>query len=162
MPLVMNTRDDSIVIKAFGNWYEWKPMQVKFIYENELAHWLVKERNYEGLVGLPEELEEYNVRKYPQNQNTLPPEAKSKIQDAIKAGRAAYCAHLRTVIYNLQVSLRQDLEQANIKADPKVFASPGEIKAMEELVRYQSLGDDAEQAKIEHLKELEKKIKAVA
>jgi hypothetical protein len=70
-----------------------------------------------------------------------------------------YVARHREIIYNNQVSLRRDLEVANIKADPAVFASKGEIESMRLVAKYQKRTEDAEQAKIDEVKKLMGQVK---
>ncbi len=69
-----------------------------------------------------------------------------------------YLEKFRRVIYNNQVSMKQDLGKANIQADPAVFASKGELDAMRLVAKYQKTAEDTEQLKIDEVKKLMKNV----
>jgi hypothetical protein len=148
----MNASAETQVFQAQGNWFTLKPGQIKNFNET-IADFMSQERRYLGLVLLPEAFED------PTANYAATPEGKEILSKLKAQGVEARCNYLRQIVYNNQVSLRMDLEKANIKADPRAFASEGEVKAMEELVKYQQQDEDATQKKVEHIQALEKKLK---
>jgi hypothetical protein len=147
--LVMNATNEKISVKALGNWFEFKPKQVKNM-EQKIGHFLITERRENGLVALPDSFED------PEYKNS--PEGKAELATIEQRGIEAFCDSLRKRIYNNQVSLRMDLERANIKADPSAFVTEGELEAMRLLAKYQTAKDDSAQKKQDEVKELMKKI----
>lgn len=149
MGFILNASIEEVNTKVFGNHFSLKPGQVKQ-FSDEIAHFMVKERGYLGLVDMPPEWEDLDYRESEPGKSVLITKKEEGINKRVD--------HLRRVIYNNEVSLRRDLEQANIKADPKVFASTGEVAAYREVVKYQKANNDATQAQVDELKGLEKQI----
>lgn len=151
MGLIFNASAEDQHFVVFGNHFNLKSGQIRN-FEDKIAHFIQTERRYLGLVDLPEEFTDVAHKESE--------EGKSLLAEKRREGIDARVQHLRSVIYNNEVSLRQDLEKANIKADPKVFASKGEVAAYRELVKYQKTQDDEASAKVDELKSLEKQIKS--
>ncbi len=151
MPFVMNTRDEDVHVKVFGKDFMFKPKQIKEFHQDNIAQFLTVDKREEGFIGLPQEAEELEWRQSE--------DGKAVIAAAMKQGIASYCGKLRQIVYNLEVSMRQDLDRKNIKADPRAFASAGELRAYKELVKYQQSENDVEQNRIDEIKELQKQIK---
>ena len=149
MSLIFNATDHTVTTQARGNWFTFKPKQIKQM-EGKLAQFLAEMRGEDGLMLLPDEFED------PDFQKTA--EGKAILAKTTEEGIAKLTEKLRKVIYNLQVSLKIDLEKANIKVDPAAFASKGELEAMRMLAQYQKHGEDAQQKKIDEVKELMGKI----
>lgn len=151
MGLVINASAETQEFKVFGNYFTLKPGQIKMFQEN-ISRFIATNETTKGLglVGLSDAFED------PSHKDSA--EGKKELEARLKDGVDARVRTLRALVYNNQVSLRRDLEMANIKADPKAFASEGEVKAYEELVKYQKVNDDVEAAKVQRLKDLEKKI----
>ena len=149
MALIFNATNEVQKTKALGNWFEFKPKQIKQM-TDDIAHFLAVERGDLGLVGLPEEMEDPEYRSSP--------EGKAALAEKEQQGIDKYIQALRAVIYNNQVSLRQDLDKANQKVDPAALASAGELQAMRIVAAYQSKKDDAEQKKVDEIKDLIKKV----
>ncbi len=149
MALVMNALEEEVSVKARGNYFTFKPNQIK-IMDDDLAQFLITERAEDGLVSLPETLEDPELR--------LTEEGKDIIRTAKRLGIANKVKKLKEIIYNNQVSLRQDLERANIKVDPAVYATDAEKKAMREYAKYQQAGKDEEGNAVKEVKELMKDV----
>jgi hypothetical protein len=149
MAWIMNATAEEQRVKAFGNYFTFKPKQIKVIDDN-LAAFLNAERKYQGMVSLSEKFED------PQYRDS--PEGKQEILTKEAEGLDAYISHLRALVYNNQVSLRQDLEKANLKVDPAALASEGELEAMKLLAKYQRNQEDARQKKVDMVKELMKTV----
>jgi hypothetical protein len=150
MGLVFNASAEDQHIVVFGNHFTMKAKQIKN-FEDRISNFIMTERREFGLVTLPEEFME------PEFKNS--PEGKAILEEKEREGIEARTKHLRAVIYNNEVSLKQDLERANIKVDPKVYASSGEVAAYRELAKYRKAQEDLDQAKVEELKKLEAEIK---
>lgn len=152
MALVMNASADTVEFRAYGSHFSMKSGQIK-TFQDHIARFIVTNESTRslGLVGLPEELEDIDFR---QSAAGL-----AAVEEKKKEGVNNRIAHLRQVIYNNQVSLRQDLEKSNLKADPRAFASEGEVKAFEELVKYQAKKEDEDQKRIDKIKALESRLK---
>lgn len=153
MALVYNATEELQSFKAAGNWFTFKPKQMKQM-DDAIAHFIATERQEFGMVLLPEELSDPEYK--------ASPEGKELLEQKTEQGINSFVSALRQVIYNNQVSLRQDLQQANIQADPASFASDGELKAMELVAKYQRAKNDDEQKKIDKVKELMKTVGSVS
>lgn len=147
MALVYNATNEDQSIKIYGNWFNLKSGAIKSI-DDKLAHGIATDKKEYGCVVLPETMEDLEFR--------ATDEGKKILEEKKAEGLQNYLSHLRGIVANNQISLRQDLERANIKADPAVFASLGEEKAMETLARYQRGKEDEAQIRAERLKELVK------
>lgn len=145
----MNATPEVIKVQAFGNWFEFKPEAIKVISNDALAHFLVTDKKYMGLVSFPEDVFEKGMDSK---------EFKETKEQKKKEGIDARVKHLQRVIQNLEVSLKRDLEQANIKADPMKMASPGEVAAYKELAKYAQMEQDAEESKAKEISKLKEKI----
>lgn len=150
MPLIFNASAETQRFQVFGNHFELGSKKMK-MFEERIARFIEMERRYLGLVSLPDDFMDPSFSNSEQGKQVLAEKEREGIDARVK--------HLRGVIYNNEVSLRQDLERANIKADPKVFASAGEVAAYRELATYKKSQDDAEAAKVEEIKKLEAEIK---
>lgn len=151
---IFNTTSEIQKVKAAGNHFEFKPKEVKFFYNTDIAAFIADERKHQGLVALPDEFLEHGYEKTP--------EGELRLAEFEQAGLDAYLGHLRTVIANNQVSLRQDLEKANLKIDPALLASKGELEAMRTVAKYQRQEEDRAQQKVDEVKELMKKVGTVS
>lgn len=150
MPVIMNCLDRDNDVVVGGATFKFKPNQIRVIYQPDIANTIVRLKGEFGFVGLDDTMEDPEYR--------ASEAGKKEILARRADGVNQYCQRLRTLIYNAQVSLRMDLERSNIKADPKVFASDGDIHNLEELLKYQTQKSDEDQKKIDRIKELEKKL----
>jgi hypothetical protein len=147
MALCYNTTDEEQSIKIFGNWYAFKPGQIRNLNDN-VAHFIETDRKETGIVTLPEQFDDSEYK--------ASSEGMAELAARRQSGLKHYLDFHRKIVYNNQVSLRQDLERSNIHADPAVFASAGEMKSMEILAKYKAKEKDEEQLRIERVKELMK------
>jgi hypothetical protein len=148
MAVVMNCLDEEQTAVVGGSHFTFKPKQIKQIYQEHIASLLTGDKKEYGFVALPEECLD---REFVDSAA-----GKALIDAKRKEGVDAFCKKLRAQLYNLNVSLKQDLDKANLKVDPRVFASEGDIKAMELLAKYQLRKEDEDQKKVDRIKELEK------
>lgn len=149
MALIMNASCETQTFRVFGNTFTMKPDQIKNFQDN-IAHFIVVDRKDLGLVALPEELDDIMFRDSQDGRDLLAQKKKEGVENRVRK--------LRELIYNEQVSLKQDLERGNIKVDPRIFASEGMVDKYKELAKYQATKEDEEQRRIDVIKDLEKKI----
>ena len=153
----MNCTNEEQTFKIVGNWFTFKPGQKKQM-QDEIAHLIQTERKEFGMAVLPAQFEDPDYERNPETAE----EAKQILAQLKDTAVNNYLAHHRAVIANNQISLRRDLEQANIKADPAVYASEGERASMAIVAKYMRSQKDAEQSKIEETKRLLKEIEKVS
>jgi len=141
MSIVINATQEEVKLQLQGNFFTWKPGQERVIRNENLAKFIQTDRRGYGLAVIPDLMaddEEVSPEQL---------EARKKEHAAIKEAACeealnSYISRLREVIYNNQVSLRRDLEQANIKSDPGSYASDGELAAMRTVAKYQRRAED--------------------
>ena len=150
MPYIFNATNETVNVQAQGNWFSFKPKQIKGIINPNVAFFLATERADQGLVALPDEFEDLDYR------NT--PEAKAILKEKEEQGINNFIAALERRVYNNQVSLRQDLEKANQKIDPAALATAGELEAMRKLKEYKSKANESSQKQMAEVAELMKDI----
>lgn len=143
--LVMNCTQEEQTFKALGNWFTFKPGQIKNMQDN-IALYIRSEKKMYGLAILPDAFEEPDYRDSE--------EGKAELDRVRQEGLRPYLTFHRDVIRNNQVSLRMDLEKANIKADPAIYASDGEIYSMELMAKYKKWEENQAQKKADHVKDL--------
>lgn len=146
MALVLNADLEQVKVQAFGNWFTFAPGQIKHM-EDKLAHFLVEKRDM-GFAFLPENY-------YDDVESEASKTAKA---EAEKIGRAKVINHLKTIIYNLEVSLQKDLDIAGMKVSAKTLASQGEINAYKKLAKYSETHKSQAQDKEAEINELKKVI----
>lgn len=150
MGIILNATNETISVKAHGNWFTFKPKQYK-IMNDDLVAFLSAHRAEDGLVELPTDFED------PSHLKT--PEGKEAFAKAEAEGVARYVAKLKETVNNCLISMKKDLQMKNIQTDPRAFMSDGEMKALEKLAEYQTAGKDEEQKRVDRARELEKKLR---
>lgn len=150
MPIVWNPTQENIEVKVVGKWFSFKPGNKK-VMQDGIAHFIATDRKETGLTVLPPEFEEEaDFEKSELGKEMLEKLKTEAIEHLVR--------HHRAIIANNQISLRQDLEKSNIKADPAIYASPGELKSMQLVAKYQRAQQDAEQQKMDQVKKLMKEV----
>lgn len=150
MAMILNALDRDNQVTVGGNTFTFKPRQIKHFYQTSIANLIAREKSEFGFVALPEEFEDLEYRNSP--------EAKQIIESKTKEGVENYCRRLRQLIYNEQVSLKRDIEVSGSKEDHRIHLTDGMVQNMEELAKYQSQKSDAEQRRLDKIKQLEKSI----
>ncbi len=150
MGMIYNATNENCQVRVFGNYFEFKPKQMKML-DDKFSHWIQTERKYLGLVDLPDEFADPSYAKGEDGARILA----TKTEEGVNA----FVQRLRERVANVTVSLRMDLEQANIKSDPLSYASDGEVQAFELLAKYQKAKADDSANQVNRLKDLESKIK---
>lgn len=158
MPVIMNALDEEQQISVGGTYFHFAPRQLKFFSNENIARTLVKNNKELGFMSMPDEMSHLAMAKPENFDKIISSDEKALIEEKRKEGVENYCSHLRALVYNAQVSMRKDLDTANIKTDPRSVASKGDLRNLEQLVKYQAKKEDADQKRIDRFKELEKKL----
>lgn len=144
MALVMNALPHQVTVQVGGNYFEFKPEQIKLIHNDNIAHLMCTDKAYLGLVGVPDVVVEAPTSE----------ESKQIKAEAKKKGVAARISHLEKIKHNLLVSLQRDLEMSNIKASPLSYASEGEKAAIAELASYAEASNAEKEKEVAELEKL--------
>ena len=158
MPTVVNVTEEPISVKVTGNWFSWKPHQERVIHNKSIANFIEMDCKDSGLAVLPELVAD-DEEITPEGLELRKLDMAETIATVKEQALERYVNKHRQVIYNNQVSLRRDLEQANIKADPASFASKGELDSMRLVAKYQKRSEDNEATKIAEVKKLMEQVK---
>lgn len=148
--LVMNASSEDQPIRVFGNHFVLKSGQIKE-FQEEIGRFMVLERGYLGLVGVPEEFSDIEFRQSEEGQ--------AKLQELKAEGIAKRVRFLNQLVHNEIVSLKRDLDKVNSKEDPRLLMDPKMVKQMRELASYQAADEDVEKAKVAEIKRLEERLK---
>ena len=148
MPYVMNALQDPVSVQVFGNWYTIAPGQIKAMSNEKVAYKMVTDLAYRGLVEIPESVME--------DRNS--PESKAIIAEKKKVGIINRMNKLKEIWDNLDVALRQDLQQQGMNADPYSFASTGELNALKEMKLYKDFTAGEDVDKIETIRKLKEEV----
>lgn len=149
MGLIYNATNEKQHVVVFGNHFQLEAGKIKN-FQDHISHYIATERAEFGLVSLPEQFEDPDFSKSE--------EGKKILAEKKEEGLKRYIGRLKTIAYNNLVSLKQDLEKANLKVDSRSFATDAELDAMELLAKYQASQDDKVEKKVQRIKELEAKI----
>lgn len=148
--LLYNATNEEQSVKAFGNWFSFKPKQIKSI-NDQFGRFIVMDKKEYGIVDLPEEMLDEEYKKSEAGQALLREKTEQGIQQRVN--------FLKLMVYNAEVSLRRDLDRNNDKSDHRAQMTKGEIEAMRRLVEYQKADEDQIKAQVDEIKDLEKKLK---
>ena len=138
--LILNALDSDVRVQAFGNFFTFKPGQIKRM-RGPIGSFLHLNKGYMGLIQIQDSFEDPVYRDSE--------EGKAELQKKKQEGIDRRVQFLSQQIHNLQVSLRQDLDKSNIKVDTHSMATDGDMAAMEELLQYQRSRADAQKEKAE-------------
>lgn len=161
MPIVVNATQEEITIKIVGNYFKFGPGKSK-VMNKDLATWIQTSEGAKGcgLAVLPdmhqegediEELDEKEMKRRQEEHNALK-------EVACENALNDYIEKYRRVIYNNQVSLKQDLAKSNNPADPAAFITKGELEAMRLVAKYQKRAEDKTQENIDEVRKLMKTV----
>lgn len=104
MALVLSTDLETVRVQSYGNWFEFKPGQIKQM-QDHIADFLCTDRRDKGFVTLPES--------YDDDRNSL--ENKKLFEDALQTGRANITRELNRLRANFEVSTQKDIDVAGQK-----------------------------------------------
>lgn len=161
MPIVVNATQEEITIKIVGNYFKFGPGKSKTM-GKDLATWIQTSEGAKGcgLAVCPdiyqenEELDDVTEADLKKRQAAHEELKKEACENAL----LDYIDRYRRVIYNNQVSLKQDLAKSNNPADPAAFISKGELEAMRLVAKYQKRAEDKTQENIDEVKKLMKNV----
>lgn len=151
----MNALDDDQTTIVHGKHFSFKAKQIKPFQNEEIANTILRERKEMGFVEIPkiQSDDETVVEDYDRS-----PAGLAIIEDCRHKGIEEYCNKLRKQVYNLQVSLKKDLAVKNMNIDPSHLATDGDLKTLEQLVKYQSRKEDVSQVRADRTKKLLEKV----
>lgn len=158
MPTVLNCLDEEKVIKVGGIFYTFKPGQMKFFHNNNIARALTRIYGEQGFVGVPEHLDHLSHLNEANFDKIVTAEEKEEIAKLKEQGIEQYCKNLRRLIFNATVSVQKDIDISGAKYDARIEATDADIKRLEDLAKYQKSKSDSDQRRIDRMKELEKTV----
>lgn len=104
MAAVISTDLEPVRTQAYGNWFEFKPGQVK-VMQDHIAEFLCFNRKTQGFVSLPEAyLEDIHSA-----------ENKKLKDEAVMRGRTAIVDELKRMRHNFEVSTQADIDKSGEK-----------------------------------------------
>lgn len=145
---VYNPRPETVNIQVCGNWFEFKPEQVKLIYNRNIAHIMTTDKRDEGLVSVSE-----TCYAEPTSEAAVKEKLIAKAQ-----GISNRVRFLEKVKNNLFVSLQRDINKSGMQYDALLEATPGEKKALKELAMYKEMQRTDRDADVAELKALKDQI----
>lgn len=160
MPKVYNATEEEVSVCCQGSWLSFKPGQLKTVTQPEKANFIARDRQYTGLVVLPEEFDPQAESFIEGYEKTEP--GKKILAEAKTKGINALIEFHMDIVRNNQVSLRQDLAHHYPSADAAKLAaldaSKGEIESMRLVAKYKGKSSDNAQRRVEEVEELMNKI----
>ncbi len=127
MAYIMNALNEDVKVQAHGNWFTFKPQEIKNLHNVKLAEFLRQYRAEDGLVEVSDSFMEMDKNSE---------EYKAAHFELRKQGIARYVAKQNTIIRNLEMSLRRDYETSGQKGNFLFEASKGELQAYKNLKKY--------------------------
>lgn len=147
--LLYNATERDQSIKAFGNWFNFKPGQVKNVQEN-FGRFICMDKKEYGVVELPVEFED---PAFAQTEAGIQIMADRRIE-----GRTNRVLHIKRILHNETVSLKKDLEIKGEKVNPDVYMMPEVAALYDELVLYKREKDDAQRVLMDKVQSNRKKL----
>lgn len=127
MAHIMNSLNEPVSTQAHGKWFSWKPQEIKYIQNENLARFLAEKRGEEGLVEVPADIMELDKKSQEYN---------NAVYEKRKEGITKYVQKQNAIIRNLEMSLRRDYETSGQKGNYNFEASKGELQAYKNLAKY--------------------------
>ena len=141
--LVMSTDIDPVNVQAFGNWFSFKPLQIKSM-DPKLVDFLALDKRALGFVSLPDVV----------GDDKDSPEAKEAIEKGIAEGRKNIIEDLERLRYNLEVSLQKDYDMAGIKTSAAQMEGKRHLPVYKKLAQFKTLEQNESQATLDEIKKL--------
>ena len=155
MPFVMNASSKEQTVQAHGAYFTFTPGQIKEMSESKV-YFLASNKAYLGFVAVPEEAADLEWRSSP--------EGKAKLEELRAEGVQNRIQHLEWLKNNELVSLRKDMDKANIKSETAsemtAESTSALTSALEELKSYKTKKSDVVKERAEKIRELEKALDA--
>lgn len=155
MGMVWNPTKETVTTKMQGNWFTFKPDMKKRM-DDEKCKFITQERKETGLVILPAQFDGENENYIEGFEKT--PEGVEVLEKLRNDGINNLLDFHRTIIRNNQVSLRRDMAHRYPDGDSQRLTmlemSPGELKSLELVAKYQKEKQDKNAQKIKEINEL--------
>lgn len=156
MSRIWNPTEERVETKIFGSFFTFAPGQFKNMSEHH-ANFIKSNRKETGLVVLTEQFDPMNEEKYVEGYDKTP-EGKAILLEKKKEGIQNLLEFYEQIVYNNQVSLRNDLAHSDPHTDPvrlsAIHASKGELEAMRLVAKYQKMKLDDQGAKVKEVEKL--------
>lgn len=144
MALVVCTDLEPVKVQAFGNWFEFKPSQVKNM-QDGIADFLNQSKRDMGFVTLPAVCEEDPESK----------EAKVAKEEAIASGRKNIVQALTRLRANFENSTQKDIDRSGEKRSYYTEAEPAHKEMYRRLSLFQTANQDAVKTQEDEIKKLQ-------
>lgn len=149
MPLIMSSSIKDVSVQVQGNWFTFKPKQIKQMDENKVF-FLTSKCAYLGFIAVPDKFEDIEARSTPEGKAEL-----AAIEAQGIKNRVEFLTYLKN---NELRSLRSDLERKNDKSDPRAYMSAAMVDQLEELSKYTKKLETAKTEQLNRIKQLEKEL----
>lgn len=143
MALIYNPTPYKVQVKAMGNYFDFAPKQKKSM-NDDIARFIAIDKKESGLVALPE-----ICLDAPESE-----EAKQAMAELSRTGIINMLNYYKSVVHNLTVSLRRDLDMHNDKTDVAALATDGEIHALKVVKELSDILNSESAVKEEEAKKL--------
>lgn len=141
--VIMSTDIDPVNVQVFGNWFSFKPGQVK-VMDSRIVDFLNMEKRYMGFVALPDVCMED-----PEHPDSVAAKA-----EAIRSGRNNIIADLTKLVTNLEVSLQKDYDMAGIKTTSMSQEGKAHLPYYKKLAKFKELGNAETAATLDEISQL--------
>lgn len=159
MPKIWNPTEELVNTKMQGSWFSFKPGQMK-IMDQDKANFITTNRQETGLVVLPgifDPNDDAYVEGYEKTQ-----EGMKILEEFREKGIENLVQFHLDIIKNNQVFSKRDLAKENPGVDAlklaAIEASPGEIKAMQLVRKYQAKKQDTQAKRIAEVQKMMEEI----
>lgn len=147
--ILYNTTIDKQSVQAFGKWFTFNAGQVKTI-DDKFADFIVKDKKQYGIVALPEAFEDLAFKDTE--------EGKAIMTEKMVEGRTNRINHIKFIMHNEEVSLRQDLEKSGLRINPNLFSSASYVNLLKEYNEYKRSDDDVQRERVNEIQRLKSAI----
>lgn len=145
----MNASNETHMIKVFGNYFTFKPQQIKLL-DDAKGMFITNKRAHLGFIEVDPKFEDVDYK--------ASAEGKKELEKLRTVGVKRRIDHLKSIVRNNTESLGQDLKMANIETDPRAFWSEEMIEPVELLQKYQDAKEDEMQKRLDRIKKMESKL----
>jgi hypothetical protein len=147
MPFVMNASSVEQCVRVHGDWFTFKPKQVKEMQDSKV-NFLISTCANEGFVGMPDEWADLEYR--------TSDAGKAAQAAAESIGIANRVKHLEWLKHNETVSLQRDIDRQNLKYNSRRELSEEALEKMKELAGYKTRSEDAAEKRQAEFEKIEK------
>lgn len=141
--LILCTDVKPVTVQAFGNWFSFKPGQVKSM-DPRLVDFLTMDKKSYGFIALPDIC----------GDDPDSEEAKAAKAEAFVEGRKNIVKELERTIHNLEVSLQKDYDLAGMKVSAVHMEGAAHLPVYRHLAEFKKLEAASNEASINELEQL--------